>query len=548
MKLSVPKFTAIRYLAAAFMIVAFGSDDRHLHSANAQDIPQTAVSAGFDTLVAALSAAELADVLSAPNGPFTVFAPTNEAFEALPSGLVDCLLQDRYKDTLTDVLLYHVTTGAVFSDQLSDGQEIFTLLDGASVTVEIGNGEVKINDSTVVTADVETDNGVVHVINQVLVPPRFDVAEFLENCPTEDIPAIAASAGVFNTLIAALGAADLVEAVSEPNSPLTVFAPIDDAFAALPDGLVDCLLEPTNKQVLTDVLLYHVVGGDQEVLSSQLRDGQTVETLLAGATVSVNISENEVKINDSTVVQADVLASNGVIHVLDSVLVPEGRLDDLVCSGEEPSESEDEEICTYLGVSRTVGEYLTGPTHTCLCTNGGHWIQCRPNVEARKSIQQFVLDSDDFTTLEAAVVQAGLVGVLDGDGPFTLFAPTDEAFADVPDALLNFLLQDSNKDVLGQVLKYHVTGGQVFSADIPEGTTNVATVQGGTDEILVTKNCYTTLEVEAGVPGCHRYSVTLDNGSNVIVTDIEASNGIIHVIDKVLVPPSLRDPVAEILK
>jgi uncharacterized surface protein with fasciclin (FAS1) repeats len=134
-----------------------------------------------------------------------------------------------------------------------------------------------------------------------------------------DIPATAVAAGSFTTLVAALGAADLVSALSAPEGPFTVFAPTDDAFAALPEGLVECLLEPDNSGALTAILTYHVVGGT--VLSTDLVDGMMPATL-QGETITIDLSSG-VTINDSaTVVAADVLASNGVIHVIDSVLVP----------------------------------------------------------------------------------------------------------------------------------------------------------------------------------------------------------------------------------
>merc|ERR1712224_118664 len=236
------------------------------------------------------------------------------------------------------------------------------------------------------------------------------------------------------------------------------------------------------------------------------------------------------------------------IHIIDSVLVPEGKLDNLECASTQPSNPTYE--CVYLGIARSAGQYLTGPTHTCLCTTGGHWVQCRPNTPERQTIQQFVLDSNEFTTLEAAVIQADLVGVLDGDGPFTLLAPTDDAFADLPTELVDYLLDDANRDVLGQVLKYHVVAGTSIDsdADIPEGTINVDTVQGGNDQITATKKCFSTLQVQAGKPKCDRYSLVLDGDSDVIVTDVHASNGIIHIINKVLVPPSLRSAVADLLE
>ncbi|OEU07551.1 NFasciclin-like protein, partial [Fragilariopsis cylindrus CCMP1102] len=136
-------------------------------------------------------------------------------------------------------------------------------------------------------------------------------------CALVDIPTTAAAAGIFNTLVAALGAAELVDTLSEPNGPYTVFAPTDDAFNTLPDGLVACLLEDENNDVLSSILQYHVV--NEEVLSKDLEDGAAVETL-QGDDVTVDLTDG-VKINESTVVTADIITSNGVIHAIDAVLV-----------------------------------------------------------------------------------------------------------------------------------------------------------------------------------------------------------------------------------
>jgi uncharacterized surface protein with fasciclin (FAS1) repeats len=134
----------------------------------------------FETLVAAVTAADLAGALSA-EGPLTVFAPTDDAFAALPEGLVDCLLLEDNVDALSAILTYHVVDGEVMSTDLTDGP--VATLQGEEITVDLTDGVV-LNDSVnVVTADVEASNGVIHVIDGVLVPPTIDVAAFLESCP-----------------------------------------------------------------------------------------------------------------------------------------------------------------------------------------------------------------------------------------------------------------------------------------------------------------------------------------------------------------------------
>ena len=136
-------------------------------SASAADIVDTAVEAGsFETLVTAVKAADLVDTLKG-EGPFTVFAPTDDAFAALPEGTVSSLVEPENKDKLTAILLYHVAAGNVTSDQIKDGE--LKTVGGESVELSTANG-VQVNGANVVKADIEADNGVIHVIDQVLLP------------------------------------------------------------------------------------------------------------------------------------------------------------------------------------------------------------------------------------------------------------------------------------------------------------------------------------------------------------------------------------------
>jgi uncharacterized surface protein with fasciclin (FAS1) repeats len=138
-------------------------------SANAADIVDTAVEAGtFQTLVAAVEAAGLVETLKG-EGPFTVFAPTDEAFAALPDGTVDTLLLPENRDQLVSILTYHVVPGSVMSTDLSDGLTAATV-QGAEVTFDLDGG-AKVNEANIVQADIEADNGVIHVIDQVIMPP-----------------------------------------------------------------------------------------------------------------------------------------------------------------------------------------------------------------------------------------------------------------------------------------------------------------------------------------------------------------------------------------
>jgi len=391
-----------------------------------------------NTLETAVIAADLVETLNGP-GPFTVFAPTDSAFNNLPDGVLDALLNDP-QGALTDVLLYHVLGAQVLSTDLTDGQTA-EALNGDNITVTIDSNGVRINDAFVTTADIVTDNGVVHVIDAVLIPPVTTVVDVIVNSPDHD------------TLEAAVIAANLAETLSG-DGPFTVFAPTDDAFAALPDGTIEALLgDPQG--ALTDILLYHVLGA--QVLSTDLVDGQTAMTL-NGDELTVSITNDGVFINNAQVTVADITTDNGVVHVIDAVLIP--------------------------------------PTTT---------------------VVDVIVNSPDHNTLETAVLAAGLETALSGDGPFTVFAPTDDAFGALPAELLNALLNDP-QGLLTNVLLYHVLAAEVLSTDLMDGMT--ATTLLGADITVSINN--------DGV---------FINDAQVTVADIQTDNGVVHVIDAVLIPP-----------
>ncbi|NLV85545.1 MAG: fasciclin domain-containing protein [Spirochaetales bacterium] len=267
----------------------------------------------FSILVAALEKAGLVEALQA-EGPFTVFAPTNAAFEALLAGLSITAEDLLNHPQLADVLLYHVVPGQVMSTSLSNGMTAETL-GGETLTVDLTDG-VKINASNVTTPDILAKNGVIHVIDQVLVPDTFQLAP--ATAPLPSIVDIAVGSEDFTILVAALQKAGLVEAL-QAEGPFTVFAPTNTAFEALLGALGITAEELLGQPQLADVLLYHVVSG--KVMSTDLQNGMTAETL-GGQAIAIDLTDG-VKINDSKVTSADIEASNGVIHVIDSVLVPE---------------------------------------------------------------------------------------------------------------------------------------------------------------------------------------------------------------------------------
>ena len=258
----------------------------------------------FTTLVAALQAAGLAETL-AGEGPFTVFAPTDDAFAALPEGTVEALLADIPQ--LTSILLYHVVSGKVMAADVVSLESAETL-QGQSVAISTEMDQVMINEAKVIITDIEASNGVIHVIDAVLLPGAEAVSKTIVDIAVED--------GRFTTLVAALQAAGLAETLAG-EGPFTVFAPTDDAFAALPEGTVEALLADIPQ--LTSILLYHVVSG--KVMAADVVSLESAESL-QGQRLNFVVDGGVVKIGDAQVLITDIEASNGVIHVIDAVLLP----------------------------------------------------------------------------------------------------------------------------------------------------------------------------------------------------------------------------------
>ena len=439
----------------------------------------------FTTLVAAVQAADLAGTLSG-EGEFTVFAPTDDAFAALPEGTVESLLEDP-EGALKDILLYHVAEGAVPAETVVT-LESATTIQGEPVAISVVDGNVKLNDSAnVIITDIAASNGIIHVIDAVILPPSMTEAAAEDEMAKEEtmdaksIAEIATEDGRFTTLVAAVEAAGLAETLSSEGE-YTVFAPTDDAFAALPEGTVESLLEDP-QGALKDILLYHVVGSAVPA--------ETVITLdsadtLQGEPVAIAVVDGEVVLNDSAqVIITDIAASNGIIHVIDAVILPPGMTE----AAAEEAMAEDE-------------------------------------MMDAKSITEIATEDGRFTTLVAAVEAAGLAETLSGEGEFTVFAPTDDAFAALPEGTVESLLEDP-QGALKDILLYHVLGQVVPAADVVnyEGA---ETVQGENVAIAV-------------VDG----EVVLNDSAKVVITDIAASNGIIHVIDAVLLPPSVTEAADE---
>ena len=295
--------TLLMIACLSLSTVAFG-----VSADETKDIPANAEATGLhDSLVAALAHAGLVETLQG-DGPFTVFAPTDAAFEAAGIDL-STFDTEAENETLSDILLYHVISGAVDAANVTDGL-VATMVNGDNTTFTVTNETVMINDANITDRDVAASNGIIHIIDKVLLPPAEEPA-------LEDISGVAAGTGVHDSLVAALTHAGLV-ATLQGDGPFTVFAPTDEAFAEAGIDLSTFDNDEANA-TLTDILTYHVYAGS--VAAADVTDGM-VATMVNGDDATFTVVNGTVMVGGATVTTADVAASNGVIHVIDKVLMP----------------------------------------------------------------------------------------------------------------------------------------------------------------------------------------------------------------------------------
>lgn len=302
--------TLVTAIAATIMIGTghCGGCESSTANKNTPTIAQAAAADGrFTTLVAAVDAAGLTDTLNS-EGSYTVFAPTDDAFAKLPEGTIPTLLKPENKESLKGILLYHVVPGHFHASDVLKMTSLPTV-NGQRLDIAAGEKGATVDNAKIVITDIETSNGIIHVIDAVVLPS------------SKNIPEMAMETGKFQTLLAAAKAAGLVDALSA-DGPITVFAPTDEAFAKLPAGTVETLLKPENKQMLAEVLTYHVVPG--RVYSDAALKAGSAKTL-QGSTASIIAKDNGVFVNKSKVVTADLDTSNGVIHVIDAVMLPPSK-------------------------------------------------------------------------------------------------------------------------------------------------------------------------------------------------------------------------------
>ena len=446
-------------VASSIWISSCDDEDDNGPSQNVVELAQG--SDNLSTLEAAL--VKFPDLISAlsGSGQVTVFAPTNAAFESLLDAVGQSNLDNIPDDVLRDILEYHVVSGVTLSNQLTNGD--VATVGGEEITVSTSAGVTLNGSASVTTADVRATNGVVHIVDEVLVPPSIQPivgtivtpAYFNKNFTTLIAAVKAASPAILTTLLS--------------SGDKTLLAPTNDAFTAA--GITTLPSQAT----LDAVLKYHVINA--EVTSSQIASGSSnAETLNGKIYLSKNSSGVFVNGN-SKVTAADIDATNGVVHVIDRTLMP-------------PSE--------------TIAEIAT-------------------RLSSANPAQ--------FTQLVAALARTDGQGANDllaaatsSSSNLTVFAPTDAAFQELYTALGVSNVNDIPLATLINVLKHHIVSGWVFSPDLSTGS--VATLNGNV-----------TVSLNANPPTVTGSSA----GANVAnlqasMLNIHATNGVIHVIDGVLLP------------
>ena len=431
--------------------------------ADPQSIVEVAVANGsFTTLIAALEATGLDVTLSDMDSKFTVFAPTDDAFALLGQDVIDALLADT--DTLSDILTYHVISGEVDSSAaISSAGSLVEMVNGDSVGLSLDGDNLLVNTATVILVDVAADNGVIHVIDAVLTPPAD------KGTPTMNIVDTAVAAGDFGTLVTALQAAGLDATLADETQSFTVFAPTDAAFAMIDPETLNLLIADTD--ALSSVLLQHVVSGEVNSVTAYTLNGSSATTASGAAIpVAINTELDTLTFGGATVQTTDIYTTNGIIHVIDTVVIADVEL---------------------------------------------------PTPPA--SIVDVAVSNGSFTTLVAALQATGLDTVLDDqESTFTVFAPTDAAFALLGQDTIDELLADP--DTLKDILLYHVISGPEILQDAA-----ITVAQSESNKVDMANERQTALTLAD--------SRLYINKSAVSLADVMADNGVIHVVNQVILPP-----------
>ena len=415
-------------------------------------IVDVAVSAGnFTTLVAALQATGLDDTLADTSKSYTVFAPTDDAFALLGEDTINALLADT--DKLSKILTYHVVEGSVDAEAAIGlaGTTVNTV-NGQKIALSLSGETLLVNTSSVTNPDVTADNGIIHIVDAVLIP-----GEENQSAPTNNIIETAQQAGNFTTLLAALEATNLTSVLSDTSAEFTVFAPTDEAFEAVGEKMLNTLL--ANPDVLSSILKQHVLASKVDSVTAMSLNGKSAETVQGNQqAIAINSETNTLTFGGANITMTDINTTNGFIHVIDAVVVG------------------DIELPQSYG---TLADVAT--------SNG------------------------NFTTLLAALNATGLdTLVADPTNTFTVFAPTDAAFAALGQDTIDALLADT--DTLKNILQYHLIADATVLQDaavsVATSENNKASMANG-DMASLTYVDSTLFINDAAVTAAN---VTADNG------------------------------------
>jgi transforming growth factor-beta-induced protein len=356
----------------------------------------------------------------------------------------------------------------------------------------------------------------------------------------ETVVDVAVWSDAHTTLVTAVLTADLAETLSW-DGPFTVFAPVNDAFSQLPEWTVEMLLKPENIDTLRSILTYHVVPG--KVMSTDLSQGLSAATV-QWEQVTFTHSRDMWYVNGAQIMTADIIAGNGVVHIIDSVIMPPMSSLEILSNiyklrGDMDEVMEDKVDAALIKYGKIINNFSIHEKiqieNRLMMDIDGYIYQYSNNYDivnmlmllqyeimlgniAANDIVDIALWSNDHTTLVTAVVEAELVDTLKSDGPFTLFAPVNNAFSKLPAGTVEWLLSQESKADLTNILSYHVVAGAYVSSDITDWLM-LQTVQGESLEFTISN----------GV-------VSINGMPTLVTTDIATSNGIVHVIGDVLIP------------
>jgi uncharacterized surface protein with fasciclin (FAS1) repeats len=416
---------AVVLVAAVVGLVLWLLNNDDDTAAPTENIPDTlAADPDFSTLSQLLASSGLDEALAGP-GPLTLFAPANDAFAAFdPTQLAEIQADP---DTLAKVLTYHVVAEKVALTTSSLTAGPLTMLDGQTTLVSGTGSSLRINTAAIVTPDVEASNGIIQGIDALLVPPDL----VLDQQPTQNLVELLAASPDYSTYTQLVAEAGLTSQLNQAG-PFTLFAPDNAAFAAVDQAkLAKVREDPTQ---LRSLVQYTIAGGSFP--TAQLEDGASIPTEQGGS-VQISVDGSTYKVDDATIIDPDNLATNGVLHGLNQVIVPPGTEIDLT----------------------------PAPT---------------------QNVVQIIGSQPAYSTLSSLLATAGLTDLLSQTGPYTVFGPNNDAFAALPADTLAYL--QSNVPLLRQVLAYHVVLANLPTEDLQPGTLN--SLEGSTLNITVEGTTY----------------------------------------------------------